>query len=47
MTGNKIILLLDSSKSMLHKDLVEIIRLSVEEDSIKKIQKNGKKQKIF
>ena len=45
VTGKKIILLLDSSKSMLHKDLVEIIRLSVEEDSIKKNTEKWKKAK--
>ena len=33
--GKKIILLLDSSESMLHKELVEIIRLSVQRDNIK------------
>ena len=33
--GKRIILLLDSSESMLHKELVEIIRLSVQTDNIK------------
>lgn len=33
--GKKIILLIDSSESMLHKELVEIIRLSVQTDNIK------------
>ena len=34
--GNKIVFLLDSSASMLHKKLGEIFRLSVSDDSIKK-----------
>tara|TARA_Y200000002_G_C22687817_1_gene666721 strand:- start:1043 stop:2077 length:1035 start_codon:yes stop_codon:yes gene_type:complete len=33
--GKRIILLLDSSKSMLHKELVEIFRLSVQTDKVK------------
>ena len=33
--GKRIILLLDSSESMLHKELVEIIRLSVQTDNVK------------
>ena len=34
--GNKVVFLLDSSASMLHKKLGEIFRLSVSDDSIKK-----------
>ena len=43
--GKKIILLIDSSESMLHKELVEIIRLSVQTDFIKQNTEKWKKAK--
>lgn len=46
--GKKIILLLDSSESMLHKELVQIIRLSVQNDSVKQnTEKWSKAKQIF
>ncbi len=46
--GKKIILLLDSSESMLHKELVQIIRLSVQNDSVKQnTEKWLKAKQIF
>lgn len=46
--GKKIILLIDSSESMLHKELVEIIRLSVQTDNIKQnTEKWSKAKQIY
>ena len=45
VTGKKIILLLDSSQSMLHKELVQILRLRMQSDAIKQNTKKWNKAK--
>tara|TARA_B100000965_G_scaffold390080_1_gene396503 strand:- start:2146 stop:3138 length:993 start_codon:yes stop_codon:yes gene_type:complete len=48
VTGKKIILLLDSSQSMLHKELVQILRLRMQSDVIKQnTQKWNKAKDIY